>query len=85
MPRIKSAKKRVKTSARNQMRNTAQRSSMRTAIKDVRQAETKELALANLPKAFSTIDKAVKRNLIHKNAGARLKSRLVVALEKISA
>jgi small subunit ribosomal protein S20 len=84
MPNIKSAKKRVKTAQRNQLRNISQRSAMRTAIKIVREsalAGNKEDALANLPKAFSTIDKAIKRKIIHKNAGARLKSRLVAKIK----
>ncbi len=85
MPKIKSAKKRVRTSARNENRNVIQRSAMRTAIKNVRQAVSKDEALVKLPKAFSLIDKAYKRNLIHRNAAARLKARLVAALQKIAA
>jgi small subunit ribosomal protein S20 len=84
MPNIKSAKKRVKTSERNKLRNYSQRSSMRTAVREVRDlalAGNIEEALAKLPEAFSKIDKAVKRKIIHANAGARLKSRLVAKLK----
>ena len=84
MPNIKSAKKRVKVGERNRLRNIAQRSSMRTAIKMVRDAAlagNKEEALAKLPMAFSKIDKAIKRKIIHKNAGARLKARLVAKIK----
>ena len=79
MPNIKSAKKRVKVGERNRLRNITQRSAMRTAIKVVRElalAGKAEEAIANLPLAFSRIDKAIKRKIIHKNAGARLKARL---------
>lgn len=79
MPNIKSAKKRVKVAERNRLRNVSQKSGMRTAIKEVREAAlagNSEEALAKLPTAFSRIDKAIKRKIIHKNAGARLKSRL---------
>lgn len=79
MPNIKSAKKRVKVAERNRLRNISQKSGMRTAIKEVREAAlagNSEEALAKLPTAFSRIDKAIKRKIIHKNAGARLKSRL---------
>jgi small subunit ribosomal protein S20 len=84
MPNIKSAKKRVKVADRNRLRNISQRSSMRTAIKEVREAALegkKEEALAKLPLAFSRIDKAIKRKIIHKNAGARLKARLVAKIK----
>lgn len=83
MPNIKSAKKRVKTSERNKLRNYSQKSSMRTAIRTVRDLALGgdiETALSNLPEAFSKIDKAIKRKIIHANAGARLKSRLVAKI-----
>jgi len=33
--------------------------------------------------AYSKIDRAVKRGVLHRNAGARRKSRLAVALAKV--
>ena len=84
MPNIKSAKKRVKVGERNRLRNINQRSAMRTAIKEVREAAlagNKEEALAKLPLAFSKVDRAIKRKIIHKNAGARLKARLVKKIQ----
>ena len=84
MPNIKSAKKRVKVGERNRLRNISQRSAMRTAIKEVREAAlagNSEEALAKLPLAFSKVDKAIKRKIIHKNAGARLKARLVKKIQ----
>jgi small subunit ribosomal protein S20 len=86
MPNIKSAKKRVKTAARNAIRNTEVKSSMRTAIRAVREAieaGNGEEALAKLPKAFSRIDRAVKRKVVHRNAAARYKSRLVAKIKAI--
>ena len=88
MPNIKSAKKRVKVAERNRLRNITQRSSMRTAIKNVRElalAGNSEEALAKLPLAFSAIDKAIKRKIIHKNAGARLKARLASKIKAATA
>ena len=84
MPNIKSAKKRVGIAERNRLRNITQRTTMKTAVKDVRElalAGKKEEALAKLPKAFSKIDKAVQKNIIKKNTGARLKSRLVKKIQ----
>ncbi|MDD9898986.1 MAG: 30S ribosomal protein S20 [Candidatus Melainabacteria bacterium] len=86
MPNIKSAKKRVKTAQRNALRNTNMRSAMRTAIRAVReaiQAGDSAAALAKLPAAFSRIDKAVKRKIIHRNAAARYKSRLAAKIKAI--
>jgi small subunit ribosomal protein S20 len=84
MPNIKSSKKRVNIAERNSARNNSRKSSMRTAIRRVRDlalAGNSEEALTRLPEAFSKIDKAIKRKVIHKNTGARLKSRLVTKIK----
>ena len=79
MPNIKSAKKRVITSAKKNVNNTLGRSSMKTAIKKSERAikaEDKALAEENLRVAIKRIDKACASGLIHKNKAAREKSRL---------
>lgn len=79
MPNIKSAKKRVITSAKKNVNNTLGRSSMKTAIKKSERAikaEDKALAEENLKVAIKRIDKAYASGLIHKNKAAREKSRL---------
>ena len=79
MPNIKSAKKRVITSAKKNANNTLGRSSMKTAIKKSERAikaEDKALAEENLKTAIKKIDKACACGLIHKNKAAREKSRL---------
>lgn len=79
MPNIKSAKKRVITSAKKNANNTLGRSSMKTAIKKSEKAikaQDKALAEENLKVAIKRIDKAVASGLIHKNKAAREKSRL---------
>lgn len=79
MPNIKSAKKRVITSAKKEKNNTVGTSSMRTAIKkfekDVK-AGNKEEASKSLNTAYQRVDKAMKNGLVHKNKAARVKSRL---------
>lgn len=88
MPNIKSAKKRVKVGHRNNERAVSMKSAFRTAIRVVRDLATEgkaEEAMAKLPTAFSRIDKAVKRKIIHKNAAARLKERLVKKIKAIKA
>lgn len=79
MPNIKSAKKRVITSAKKNANNVLSKSSMKTAIKKSERAikaEDKALAEENLKVAIKRIDKACAKGLIHKNKAAREKSRL---------
>ena len=79
MPNIKSAKKRLITSAKKCNNNTLGKSSMKTAIKKSERAikaNDKALAEENLKVAIKRIDKAVASGLIHKNKAAREKSRL---------
>ncbi|WP_181350602.1 30S ribosomal protein S20 [Thalassobacillus sp. CUG 92003] len=79
MPNIKSAVKRVKTSDESYVLNQAFKSDMRTAIKRVEKlvaSKDVENAKSMLPIAVKKIDKAIQRGALHKNNGARQKSRL---------
>ena len=76
MPNTKQAKKRMHTDDVRRMRNKVTRSSMRSAVKKVLQAESADAAQAALPEAFKRVDKAAKKNVIHDNAAARTKSQL---------
>ena len=83
MPRIKSAKKRMRQSASAAARNRTQRSQLRGAIKKVRAAAAEDAAAAYAA-AVKVIDRAGRKNLIHRNAAARQKSRLAKLLKKVS-
>lgn len=79
MPIIKSAKKRVRTAAKANIRNSRTRRDMREAIKAFNKAlETgKSTEVSKLQNAaVSAIDIAAKKNVIHKNKAARSKARL---------
>ena len=76
MPKLKSAKKRLRTNAKAYERNRAIRSRMRTAVKRVLQAPDKATAETALQAAISVGDKTARKGIIHKNAAARYKSRL---------
>ena len=76
MPNNKQAKKRVRQDEERRQHNKAIKTSMRTAVKKVTSAATKEEAEAAMPLAMKRIDKAAKSNIIHANAAARYKSRL---------
>ena len=84
MPRIKSAKKRMRQAASATARNRTQRSQLRGAIKKVRAAAAKDVAAAYAA-AVKVIDRAGRKNLIHRNAAARQKSRLAKHMKKVSA
>ena len=84
MPRIKSAKKRMRQSAAATARNRTQRSQLRSAIRKVRAAAQGEAAEAYAA-AVTLIDRAGRKNLIHRNAAARQKSRLAKLVNKAAA
>ncbi len=76
MAHHKSVIKRVRTSGIARTRNVARRSVIRTALKRVRTAPTKEAAQEALIRAIPVIDKSAKKGVIHRNAAARYKARL---------
>lgn len=76
MPRIKSAKKRMRQTRAHTSHNRTQRSQLRTAVKRVRSAATMADAQQAYAEAVGIIDRAGRKNLIHRNAAARQKSRL---------
>ncbi|MDO5561195.1 MAG: 30S ribosomal protein S20 [bacterium] len=75
MPILKNAKKALRVSERKQVINRQVKTKLKTGVDKV----LKSKKVADLPQAFSTIDKAVKKNLIHKNKAARLKARVAKA------
>jgi small subunit ribosomal protein S20 len=82
MPIIKSARKRVKTTKKATIRNAKTKRSLKEAVKNF----TKSLGTAKAgdahKKAQSEIDKAVKKNIIHKNKAARKQRQLSAAAKK---
>ncbi len=79
MPRIKSAKKRMRQTKARTAHNKAARSELRTAIKKVRTAGSAEDAAKAMKEAESMIDRAGRKNIVHRNTAARTKSRLAKA------
>ena len=86
MANNKSAKKRIQIAERNRLINKSYKSTVRTLTKKTLEncekykkepnAENKDLVNISLNKAFSLIDKAVKKNVLHKNNGANKKSKI---------
>ena len=86
MANNKSAKKRIQTAERNRLVNKSYKSIVRTLTKKTLancqqykkdpNSDNKDLVQSSVNKTFSLIDKAVKKNVLHKNNGANKKSRI---------
>jgi small subunit ribosomal protein S20 len=74
VPNIKSAKKKVRQDKKRKKLNEKYRRSMQSVVKSLNTAKSKSKEA--IKKAFSTIDKATKKKIIHKNKAARLKARI---------
>ena len=73
MPNIASAKKNMRKTRAATVRNRAQRSALRTALK---KAKAPSATADERRTAVSLLDRAARKGLIHANAAARHKSRL---------
>jgi small subunit ribosomal protein S20 len=71
VPNIKSAKKDLRKARAATVRNRAQRSALRTALK---KAKSDAASPEERTKATSLLDRAARKGLIHSNAAARQKS-----------
>ena len=86
MANNKSAKKRIQIAERNRLINKSYKSTVRTFTKKTLEycenykknpnEKNENLVKTSLNTAFSLIDKAVKRNVLHKNNGANKKSKI---------
>lgn len=76
MANHKSSVKRIRTNNAKRLTNRYQAKSTRTALKTIRSEKDKKAASALLPKVTSMLDKLAKKNVIHKNKAANLKSKL---------
>lgn len=83
MPLIKSAIKKVRKDKTRTKRNTQYIDAYKQALKKLKKGGTDLKKLAS--EFYTKVDKAVKRRVIHKNKGNRLKSRVSKFLKKISA
>jgi small subunit ribosomal protein S20 len=93
MANIKSAQKRIKISKRNEISNRKYKSMVKTYIKKYHLLINKYKETPNNENlilikeanniVFSKIDKAVKKNVIHKNTANRKKSQISKALKNL--
>ena len=76
MANHKSALKRIRNSEVKRVRNRYQHKTTRSAIKKLRELTNKEEAQKMYPGVASMIDKLAKKNIIHSNKAANLKSNI---------
>ena len=76
MANHKSALKRIRSSEAKRVVNKYQHKTTRNAIKKLRELTNKKEAEVLLPSVVSMLDKLAKKNIIHANKAANLKSGL---------
>jgi small subunit ribosomal protein S20 len=76
MANHKSALKRIRSNEVRRVRNKYQHKTTRNAIRDLREMTVKADAEAKLKEVNSMLDKIAKKNIIHDNKAANLKSKL---------
>lgn len=85
MANHKSALKRIRSSETKRLRNRYQHKTARTAIRKLRASTVKADALVLLKTVSSMVDKLARKNVIHKNKAANLKSSLTKHVNAIAA
>lgn len=87
MPVTKSAKKALKVDIRRKAENDLVRSKIKSAVKGAKIsiAAKKDDVQEKLQTLYRELDLAVKKNVIHKNKSARLKSRITKKVDKADA
>lgn len=76
MANHKSALKRIRSNDKKRLRNRFQHKTARNAIRKLRDTTNKKEAAKAFPEVVSLIDKLSKKNIIHANKAANLKSKL---------
>lgn len=79
MPNIASGEKNMRKSRAANLRNRAQRSTLRTALKKAKAATS---SATDKLTAVVLLDRAARKGLIHRNTAARHKSRLAKSAGK---
>ena len=85
MAHHKSAKKRIRSNKRKQVRNKTAISRVKTLVKKEYATEDKASAESVLKEAVATLDKQAAKGRIHKNNAARKKSSLTKHVNKLAA
>lgn len=84
MANHQSSLKRIRQTATRKAHNHYYAKTTRNAVRDLRATSDKAAAAEMLPKVSSLLDKLAKRNIIHKNKAANLKSKLALHVNKLA-
>ncbi len=76
MANHKSSVKRIRQAEKRKLHNRYYAKTARNAVRKLRAATVKAEATEMLPKVSSMLDRLAKKNIIHKNKAANLKSKL---------
>lgn len=74
MANHKSAEKRIRSNDSKRVRNRYQAKTTRNLLKELRTTKEKSRAVELLPEVSAQLDRLAKKNVIHKNKAANLKS-----------
>ncbi len=84
MANHKSSLKRIRQTNTRKLHNRYYAKTARHAVRDLRATTDKAAAASMLPNVSKLLDKLAKRNIIHKNKAANLKSKLAIYVNKLA-
>lgn len=84
MENHKSSIKRIRQEEKRRLHNRYYAKTMRNAVKQLRATTDKAEAVALYPSVQKMLDKLAKRNIIHANKAANLKSKLAAHISKLA-
>ncbi|MBQ0048687.1 MAG: 30S ribosomal protein S20 [Bacteroidales bacterium] len=83
MANHKSSLKRIRQEEKRRLHNRYYAKTMRNAVRKLRAVTDKAVAVEMYPNVQKALDKLAKRNIIHKNKAANLKSKLAKYIHKL--
>ena len=83
MANHKSSEKRIRQTATKREHNRYYAKTTRNAVKKLRMVTDSAVAVELLPKVVAMLDKLAKKNIIHDNKAANLKSKLALHVNKL--
>lgn len=83
MANHKSSEKRIRQTETKRSDNRYYAKTTRNAVKKLRTTTDKVVAVELLPKVAAMLDKLAKKNVIHDNKAANLKSKLALHINKL--
>lgn len=83
MANHKSSEKRIRQTTTKREHNRYYAKTTRNAVKKLRMVTDRAVAVELLPKVVAMLDKLAKKNIIHDNKAANLKSKLALHVNKL--